>query len=76
MLNNYPDVLTVKQLAEVLNIGLNAAYELVNRHEIGAKRIGGAIRIPKSSVIMYLHSARYMVGQNDNSRLPNERSKA
>lgn len=36
MLNNYPDVLTVKQLAEVLNIGLNAAYELVNRHEIGA----------------------------------------
>ena len=35
MLNNYPDVLTVKQLAEALNIGLNAAYELVNRHEIG-----------------------------------------
>lgn len=72
MLNNYPDVLTVKQLAEALNIGLNAAYELVNRHEIGAKRIGRAIRIPKSSVIMYLNSARYMVGQNDNSRLPNE----
>lgn len=70
------DVLTVKQLAEVLNIGLNAAYELVNRHEIGAKRIGRAIRIPKSSVIMYLNSARYVVGQNDNSRLPNERSKA
>ena len=69
MLNNYPDVLTVKQLAEVLNIGLNAAYELVNRHEIGAKRIGRAIRIPKSGVIMYLNSARYVVGQNDNSRL-------
>lgn len=47
MLSNYPDVLTVKQLAEALNIGLNAAYELVNRHEIGAKRIGRAIRIPK-----------------------------
>ena len=44
MLNNYPDVLTVKQLAEALNIGLNAAYELVNRHEIGAKRIGRAIQ--------------------------------
>ena len=76
MLNNYPDVLTVKQLAEVLNIGLNAAYELVNRHEIGAKRIGRAIRIPKSSVTVYLNSARYVVGQNDNRRLPNERSKA
>lgn len=34
MLNNYPDVLTVKQLAEALNIGLNAAYELVNQLRI------------------------------------------
>ena len=76
MLNNYPDVLTVKQLAEVLNIGHNAAYQLVKRQEIGVKRIGRAIRIPKSCVIMYLNSARYIVGKNDNSRLPDERRKS
>lgn len=75
MLNNYPDVLTVKQLAEILNIGHNAAYQLIKRREIGAKYIGRVIRIPKASVIMYLNSARYMVGNRDNSRLPDERSK-
>lgn len=63
MLNNYPDVLTVKQLAEALNIGLNAAYELVNRHEIGAKRIGRAIRIPKSSVISILTPPAIWLGK-------------
>lgn len=76
MLNNYPDVLTVKQLAEILNIGQNAAYRMVKRREIGAKYIGRAIRIPKASVIMYLNSARYMVGEIDNSRLPDERRKS
>lgn len=76
MLNNYPDVMTVKQLSEALHISLNAAYQMVKRHEIGAKYIGRAIRIPKSSVIMYLNSARYIVGQNDNSRLPDERSQS
>ena len=30
MLNKYPDVLTVEQLAEVLDIGMNSAYKLVN----------------------------------------------
>ena len=76
MLNNYPDVLTVKQLAEILNIGQNAAYRMVKHREIGAKYIGRAIRIPKTSVIMYLNSARYMVGESDNSRLPDERRKS
>lgn len=52
MLNNYPDVMTVKQLSEALHISLNAAYQMVKRHEIGAKYIGRTIRIPKSSVIM------------------------
>ena len=75
-LNNYPDVLTVKQLAEILNIGHNAAYQFIKRREIGAKYIGRTIRIPKASVIMYLNSARYMVGKSDNSRLPDERSKS
>ena len=76
MLNNYPDVLTVKQLAEILNIGQNAAYRMVKRREIGVKYIGRAIRIPKASVILYLNSARYMVGESDNSRPPDERRKS
>ena len=30
MLNDYPDILTVEQLSEILGIGINAAYRLVN----------------------------------------------
>lgn len=75
MLNNYPDVLTVRQVAEILGIGLNAAYQLVKHREIGAKHIGRAIRIPKSCVILYLNSARYVVGEYDSSRLPEKGEK-
>lgn len=61
MLNGYPDVLNVEQLAQVLGIGQNAAYHLVNSGAIGYKRIGKSIRIPKVCVVDYLNSARYTV---------------
>lgn len=61
MLNSYPDVLNVEQLAQVLGIGQNAAYQLVNSGAIGHKRIGKSIRIPKVCVVDYLNSARYTV---------------
>lgn len=61
MLNSYPDVLTVEQLAQALGIGQNAAYRLINSGTIGHKRIGKTIRIPKVCVTDYLNSARYGV---------------
>ena len=61
MLNKYPDVLTVEQLAEVLDIGMNSAYKLVNDNVIGHVKIGRKTRIPKMCVIDYLESARYNV---------------
>lgn len=61
MLNKYPDVLTVNQVAEVLRIGINKAYELVNSHTIGHKKIGRRILIPKACLIDYLDSSRYNV---------------
>jgi len=61
MLNKYPDVLTVKELANALGIGINKAYELVNFRVIGSKRIGRRIVIPKVCVIDYLESSRYNV---------------
>ena len=61
MLNKYPDVLTVEQLAEVLQIGKNSAYKLVNNRIIGHIKIGRKTLIPKSCVIDYLESARYNV---------------
>ena len=61
MLKEYPDVLTVEQVAQILNIGINAAYRLVNSQEIGYRRIGKSIRVPKVCVVDYLVFSRYTV---------------
>ena len=61
MLKEYPDVLTVEQVAQILNIGINAAYRLVSSQEIGYRRIGKSIRVPKVCVVDYLVSSRYTV---------------
>lgn len=42
--------ITVDQLAEVLAVGRNAAYEAVRRGDIDSIRIGKLIRIPTSSL--------------------------
>lgn len=54
MLNKYPDVLNVKQLCEVLDIGKNTAYKLLKSREIKALKIGTVYKIPKREVIKYL----------------------
>lgn len=54
---NYADlplVLTVAQLAEILGIGRNKAYEIVRAGKIRSVRIGHTIRIPKDSLAEYL----------------------
>lgn len=50
-----PLVLSVPQLAEILHIGRNAAYDLVNSGEIRCIHIGRSIRIPKSALLEYLN---------------------
>ena len=47
MFRSYPDVMTVKQLAAALGIGINKAYEIVNDGTINSKRIGRRILIQK-----------------------------
>ena len=56
-INNLPLVLSVPELASVLHIGRNAAYELVNTGKIRSIRIGKNIRIPQSALLDYLNSA-------------------
>ena len=54
MLNQYDEVLTVAELQEILNIGRNTAYALLNSGEIPSFRIGKKWRIPKDAVLHYL----------------------
>lgn len=52
-----PAILTVPQLADFLNIGRNAAYDLVNSNQIKVIRIGKNIRIPRHAVLEYLSTS-------------------
>lgn len=61
MFSKYPDVLTVENLAEALDIGRNAAYELVRTRQIASIRVGRTYRIPKLYLIDYIQGSRYKV---------------
>lgn len=53
--DDYPDVLTFKQLREMLgNIGKTLAYTLLKNNEIESFKMGRNYRILKSKVIEYL----------------------
>ena len=49
-----PLVMSVEQLAQVLGVGKNYAYELVRSGAIQSIRVGHRFRIPKESVIAYI----------------------
>lgn len=53
-LEQYSDILTVEELCDVLNIGANAAYKLLNGNEVAAFKIGNRWKIQKDSVIFYI----------------------
>lgn len=54
MLNNTKDILTLKELQELLHIGKNTALQLVQSGEIEAFRVGNRWRVMKESVAKYL----------------------
>ena len=53
-LSQLPLVLTVGDLAAVLGIGINSAYELVRSESIRSIRIGRQYKIPKNALEAYL----------------------
>lgn len=54
MLNKYKDILSVKELCEILGIGKNTAYRLLKNGEIKSIRIGNKYKIPKEYLLEYL----------------------
>lgn len=57
MFTDYPDVVNVKQLREMLGgIGQRAAYRLVTSRTIPSVKSGKGYKIPKVYVIKYLLS--------------------
>lgn len=54
MFHDFDDILTIDELAELLKIGKNTAYRLINSGKIRSIRIGRIHRIPKKSIIEYI----------------------
>lgn len=55
MLEEYPDILTPQEAIEILGIGKNLFYRLLNDGTIPAKRVGNKIwRIEKKELILYI----------------------
>lgn len=54
MLNNTKEILTLKELQELLHIGKNTALRLVQSGDIEAFRVGKQWRITKSGLDKYI----------------------
>lgn len=59
MFENFPDLLTVKQLQDILSIGRSKAYDLLHSGELQYLTIGRQIRIPKRFLLDYLKKLSY-----------------
>lgn len=54
MLEQYETLLTISDLREILDIGRNAAYDLLREGQIPSIRIGKKWKVPKDALIYYL----------------------
>ena len=54
MLKNEPEVLTVTEVARILRIGKNKAYNLVKDGKLSSIKMGGKIIIPKMCLVHFL----------------------
>lgn len=55
MFDTLPDILSVYDIMNALNIGRNKAYELLKQNKIKSIKIGNIYRIPKSALIEFVY---------------------
>ncbi len=54
MLKDYPDVMDIDQMSELLGISTKTAYKLLKNGQIIALKVGRTYRIPKVHILKYL----------------------
>lgn len=59
MLDNYSTILLPEEVAEILRIGMNEMYKILNSGQLSAYRVGRSWRIPKENLIRYIHSQTF-----------------
>lgn len=55
MLTNYPDILSVKQVCEILQTSKKTVYTLIRCKKIKAKKVAHHYRVLKQSLINYMY---------------------
>ena len=68
MFNEYPDIVSVDDLRQMLNIGKSSAYSLLQNNQIPYVRFGRKYIIPKTAVIGFIEKTCYNSGQIINGR--------
>ena len=53
-IKDYPDILDVAQMAQLLSVSKKTAYKFLAENRIAHIRVGHQYRIPKMNVIRYL----------------------
>lgn len=54
ILKDEPEVLTVIEVARILRIGKNKAYDLVNGGRLSSIKVGGKTIVPKMCLVTFL----------------------
>ena len=61
MFDQYPDVVTIEELQEMLGIGRGLAYDLVNSGKIKGVKVGRGWRIGKKAVEQFMMQQKWII---------------
>ena len=53
----YPDILDVEQMSNLLTISKKTAYKLLRDGSVASLKVGREYKIPKANIILYLRIA-------------------
>ncbi len=53
-MNEVPDLLSVKEVAELLHISERTVHRMIERKELPAYKVGKVIRVERKDVLKYL----------------------
>ena len=54
MLKDYPDVMSIEQMCEILSISTKTGYRLIRENKIESLKVGRSYRIPKAHLLLYM----------------------
>ncbi len=55
MFKEYPDIVDVEQMSEMIGISTKTAYKLLRENKIDHFKIGRTYKIPKLNILLYIN---------------------